>query len=400
MTATRHHLESESLTCCPLTPPGVGAIAVVALRGAASWSLIQTCVQRPNGPLPQQPQTDRLYFGTFDDQRETIDEVILAPRHGRSGELVGVDISAHGGIRVVERILITLTERGASLVAPADCVIFESRHDHDGWITRIKNDAMRRLTRTTTRRAAMFLMNQAEVLPLAYLRIFELSETGFEDQAHQALQTLIDRSEIAKHLITPPKISVIGPPNAGKSSLTNALAGRDHVIVSDIEGTTRDWVTVPAVIEGIELTLVDTAGLRDTPDALEEIAIDRGRTASESSELRIWVFDCSAKMSVDLPAMLSGHGPRDIVVANKSDLAVTDDWSTILANSPRSALAVSATKQDGMDDLRRAIVGGLGLDGFDDALPAEFDPQRFAMIREEYRTNSNSITSLAARIRD
>ncbi|HNO77227.1 MAG TPA: 50S ribosome-binding GTPase [Phycisphaerae bacterium] len=400
MTSTQPHLKSDSLTCCPLTPPGVGAIAVIALRGDASWSLIRSCVQRPTGPLPEQPQFDRLYFGTFGDERETIDEVILAPRCDRSGALVGVDVSAHGGIRVVERILMTLTDKGAALVSPGECVIQEPQGGHDGWITRIKNAANLQMMRTTTRRAAMFLMNQAEVLPAAYTRIMELSDAGREDDAHAVLQSLVERSDRARHLLVPPRVSVVGPPNAGKSSLINALAGRDHVIVSDIEGTTRDWVTVPAVIEGIELTLVDTAGLRDTPDALEGIAIDRGRVASASSDLRIWVFDRSAQAPADVPAILAGLGDRDIVVANKSDRAASDSWSDILGKSDRPVLAASATQQDGLDEVRRAIVCGLGLDDFDDALPAEFDPERLARISAEYRTNSVSITSLAAKIRN
>ncbi|MEZ6082539.1 MAG: GTPase [Phycisphaerae bacterium] len=243
-------------------------------------------------------------------------------------------------------------------------------------------------------------MNQAEVLPAAYTRIMELSDAGREDDAHAVLQSLVERSDRARHLLVPPRVSVVGPPNAGKSSLINALAGRDHVIVSDLEGTTRDWVTVPAVIEGIELTLIDTAGLRDTPDALEGIAIDRGRVASASSDLRIWVFDRSAQAPADVPAILAGLGDRDIVVANKSDGAASDSWSDILGKSDRPVLAVSATQQDGLDEVRRAIVCGLGLDDFDEALPAEFDPERLARISAEYRTNSVSITSLAAKIRN
>jgi tRNA modification GTPase len=336
-----------------------------------------------------------LYFGTFGDERETIDEVILAPRHDRSGALVGVDISAHGGIRVVERILMTLTQRGAMLSSPGEFSFAESCEAQGEWPAQIINDAMRRLMRTTTRRTAMFLMNQAEVLPAAYSHIVELSEAGNEDTARAELRSIIGRSHRARHLIVPPKISVIGPPNAGKSSLVNALAGRDHVIVSDAEGTTRDWVTVPAVIEGIELTLIDTAGLREAPSALEEIAIHRGRSASAACDLRLCVLDRSVEVTGNLRATLARLDDHDILVANKSDLPVGDGWTALLDKLATPALAVSAATGDGLDELRKAMVGGLDMDGFDDALPAEFDADRLAKLEVGYRTNSNSGTSLA-----
>ncbi|GJM26961.1 MAG: hypothetical protein DHS20C16_33760 [Phycisphaerae bacterium] len=345
--------------------------------------------------MPEAPTPGRLYFGTFGDERETIDEVILAPQHDRSGALAGVDISAHGGIRVVERVLMTLTRRGAMLVSSDDCSIDESFDSQGDWTAQIKNDAMRLLTRTTTRRAAMFLMKQADILPAAYTRMIDLSDLGKEAAARAELTSLIERSQPAKHLVTPPKISVLGPPNAGKSSLINRLAGRNHVVVSDTEGTTRDWVTVPAVIDGIEITMVDTAGLRETPDSLEETAILRGRSASASSNLQIWIFDRSANITGDMQAMMANIGEHDILVAHKSDLPAGNGVAAMLDQMPKVALAVSAATGDGLEDLRNGIVRGIGLGDFDDTLPVEFDADRLDRIEAEYRTMDNSDTSLA-----
>ncbi len=395
--ATETPANSDSLICCPLTPPGVGAIAVVAMRGAQSWQTIRSCVEGPKGSLPDTPQSGRLYFGIFGDEHETIDEVVVAPQHDASGVPIGVDISAHGGIRVVERILMTLTARGATLVSNDKIAFFGNRPTSAREV--IRTDAMRRLMRTTTRRAARFLMAQSEALPNAYDKIIALSESGHESAARAELKRLIDRSQSAKHLLMPPKISIIGPPNAGKSSLVNALSGRGDVIVSDTEGTTRDWVTVPAVIDGVEMTLIDTAGLREAPTTLEEIAIERGRSAAKDSDLRIWVFDQSVATLAELHATAAAISEHDILTANKSELPRASVWQEFIGETTTPVIEISATDRSGMGQLRSAILMKLGLNTLDETLPTEFDADRLRILCDGYRTNSDSGTSLAQEIK-
>ncbi len=386
----------DSLICCPLTPPGVGAIAVIALCGDKSWSIVCECVEGFKTKLPESPQPGRLYFGKFYDDTEAIDEVILAPQHGSAGNVVGVDISGHGGIRVVERILMMLTERGASLVPPDS--VASCNPTNDGMRATIAADAMRRLIRATTRRAARFLMLQIELLPIAYIEIIDAAKCGNVNNARAKLQALIEQSNRAANLLTPPKISVIGPPNAGKSSLVNALSGRGEVIVSDTEGTTRDWVTVAVVIDGVGLTLIDTAGLRDAPTSLEDIAIARGRSAAKESSLRICVIDRSTATRADLDDAASKVETNDIFVANKSDLPAARDWAVFAKFSTANVIEISASTGDGIDHLRAAIVRRIGLSDFDDQAAAEFNADRLGKICNVYRTNANSSTSLAEQI--
>ncbi|NOX59477.1 MAG: GTP-binding protein [Planctomycetes bacterium] len=384
----------KSPTCCLLTPPGVGAIAVIAVRGAQCESLVRSCVSRPSGEWPNALQPGRLYFGIFADGKELIDEVIVCPLTDGDGKTIGVDISAHGGIRVVERILMALTSRGAELIEADDC--------NTGVQCRIESDAHRRMLRCTTRRSVMFLMAQAELLPAAYAKIIDQANAGMVDEARVELKAILDRSTRAHFLHTPARIAVVGPPNAGKSSLVNALADQQHVIVTDIEGTTRDWVTVPAVIDGIEVTLVDTAGTRETHDDLERAAIQRGRSESTESDVILAVFDGST----DLRANSLLADEKTILVLNKSDLGITKKCRASIRNISNKqkiapdAIHTSAKRGDGIDALRKMISTQLGLERINDDFPTEFEPERLQIMSELYRVNRNSGTSLATQMRD
>ncbi len=148
------------------------------------------------------------------------------------------------------------------------------------------------------------------------------------------------------------QVAIIGAPNVGKSSLFNALVGSSRAIVADVPGTTRDLVTEVVDIEGLRVTLVDTAGLRETIDAVEIEGVARSRQVKETADLVITVLDGSADNSTQLV------DKKGLTVVNKSDIPgaiVTGD-----------ALFVSARTGDGIDVLRRAIAEALNVDRFRD----------------------------------
>jgi len=291
-----------------LTPPGSGAIATIALRGPTVWKLVRERFRPARGALPEAPEIRRVWFGTIGPG--TGDEVILAVRAEAEFE-----IHCHGGVRVVRWIADQFTGSG--------CVerrAFE--FDRSGTDPR----ALEPLTRATTVRTAAILL----------------------DQYHGGLlrdPASADRfASLGRHLVAPWKVVIAGPPNVGKSSLINALAGYRRSVVAPIPGTTRDVVRVQLAFDGWPVELSDTAGLRAGADELESEGIARARAEYAAADLRIWVVDLSAETR-EWPNL---EPPPDIVVGNKVDAATSADFGSLLP--------VSATRGDGLAALIATVV--------------------------------------------
>ena len=216
------------------------------------------------------------------------------------------------------------------------------------------------LVRAATRRGVKCLLAQRRLLPVALTNVLAAVERDSLPEARRMLADLLATAPGAHWLSAPAEVALVGPPNAGKSNLANRLAGRDAAIVSARTGTTRDWVTLPAAVDGVPLTLVDTAGLRDATDNLEDAAICAGRRRSASADFFLLVVD-----GVSLPGATDlvewcGRLPagRTLLVANKSDLGPTD---AVLAEAglPHPVVAVSARTGAGLGSLSQALLGML-----------------------------------------
>lgn len=148
------------------------------------------------------------------------------------------------------------------------------------------------------------------------------------------------------------KVTILGKPNAGKSTLLNRLAGRDAAIVTDIPGTTRDVVEVRLVLGGHLVWVSDTAGLRETEDVVEAEGVRRARKAANEADIRIWMYDARESFESD------GVQPGDIVIANKSDLVVSRDVSReILLLSAKTGTGVSEVEATLIDRIRDLTAG-------------------------------------------
>ena len=149
---------------------------------------------------------------------------------------------------------------------------------------------------------------------------------------------------------------ILGRPNAGKSSLLNALLGYDRAIVTDIPGTTRDTLEERATLGGVLLRLTDTAGLRDTLDPVESIGVERARSAAEKAQLAIAVFDAAAPLTEDDRQVIetAQSAEKRIAVLNKSDLSCVITPETVAADFDRVVI-VSAREQTGLDALETAV---------------------------------------------
>jgi tRNA modification GTPase len=248
----------------------------------------------------------------------------------------------------------------------------------------------------------LFLAAQAHLLPREFERVIQLAESGDAAAARAALLTLVERSDGAHRLAQAAEVALVGPPNAGKSRLANRLAGRvAGPIVTDRAGTTRDWVSLDAAVEGVPVTLIDTAGDRPTEDPLEREAIRVGRRRADSTDLFVLVLD-----SVNLPAaeaLSEWHarlrGREWILALNKSDLCPRVSLKDFDPPEAVSAVRVSAHNGEGMERLGRLIVRKLRVASLPEGEPIVFEADIRIRMLSLARDEAVSAEHLAERIR-
>jgi tRNA modification GTPase len=344
---------ADDTIVAPATAPGEAAVALVRLSGPGALGIAARHFSGKRSP--EETPTHRILHGLFlDGAGAPIDTVLLsvfrAP-HSYTGENV-VEISSHGGSAVPAAIFETLVRAGARPARPGE---FTERSFRNGKLDLAQAEAVAALVRARSDRAARAARDALggalsrrierldrsliELLAEVEARIDFPAETGEPlDGAALAGRCAEIASEIGGWLEGLPGarrreagVSVVlaGPPNVGKSSLLNALVGYDRAIVSDTPGTTRDTVESSIWLDGVELRMVDTAGLRSSLDPIERLGTERAALALSRSDLAVVVLDRSApQASVDALAAADGGAggtlteAAPVVVAwNKADLA-------------------------------------------------------------------------------
>jgi tRNA modification GTPase len=324
------------------TPPGRGGVAIVQLAGPGAASLGESIFEplRP-GPLA----VDALRLGWIVDGRRRLDEVLLCstPR----GDL---EINLHGGPVVAAEVLDLLARRGARVVDAGAAAAPALPLAHQRWDNpAIGRELLAWLPAAAGPRLLETLANQWSG---------GLSELAARPApCSESLVRASDRSGPIRRLLAGAEVAIVGPPNAGKSALANALVGRDASIVDDRAGTTRDWVRSAAVIDGWPIWITDTAGLWNSPDPLDVESVRRTRRRATRADVVI-LLDEGEPWGV--PDWLAG--PAIIRVSSKCDLRPA------LAGS----VAVSSRTGVGLDALGGAILAALGVANQDPTCPAAF----------------------------
>jgi tRNA modification GTPase len=392
------------------TPPGRGGIGVVRLSGPAAHIIagaLVTCA----GPLrPRRATFTKVRLKAPLDvaqdgpelvpvaSGETIDQIVAtffpAP-HSYTGEDV-IELSAHGSPVVLHRIVSAAMDHGARLAEPGE---FTLRAFLNGRIDLMQAEAVNDLIDAVTPLQARSAFDQldgtltrkiAEIDAALFDLIARLeASVDFPEEGYhfvdptalaQALDALIERLIALSHdgrrgrmIRDGLRVAIVGEPNAGKSSLFNALAGTARAIVTEVPGTTRDLVTEVVDIEGLRVTLVDTAGLRETDDPVEVEGVARARQSIAVADLVLLVQDRSRPRS-DSNKVLE-HS-KVLCIANKIDcVAVWDE---------ADAVPVSALTGAGVAELRRRIVAAIDIDPLTDQ-PAITNVRHVALVDRAHR---------------
>ncbi len=385
-----------------LTAPGAGGIAVIQVVGRRAAALVEQFLKSKR-PIDLERMHEReIRLCRWVDGGQTLDDALVTVRRTGEGESV-VDISLHGGPRIVQRALLMLKRAGARIVEPVELL-------GQSWTTKsgIECELLEVLPRARTRAVASWLAEMADRLRAEIAGIVREIQSDNLDAARASLGRLCRNADRLCHLLDGVGVVLVGEPNVGKSTLANALAGRDHAIVSDFPGTTRDWVEHLGAVDGIPFIFVDTAGLRETTDPVEIEAIRRTRQQIAPADIVLRVMDVSlAPTPADrrTVAWQSGPGRRDhvsrrrersgredaggeetrpnlLLVWNKSDLPGHPGHQELMGQAGEAGLVISARTEARLGELRGALLRVVGLENWRQEMVSPVTRRQVAACRQ------------------
>lgn len=394
------HLETDLFACFWLiyhktvstivalaTPLGKSAIAVIRLSGEKSLEIAKKLTNKTDFK-PRYANLRKIY----DPQTaEIIDEVVLtyfpAPK-SFTGEDV-IEISCHGAPIVIRQILDACLCLGARMAEPGE---FSLRALMNGKMNLTQVEAIRDLIEAQTLAAARQslrqmqgeISNRLQPLKDKLLDVIVILESALEFveddlpeyQAEEIkanlleiisdLEKMVSTFKAGRLLRQGLKVALAGRPNVGKSSLFNALVGYERAIVTSIAGTTRDSIIEEFSIGGIPISLIDTAGLRETEDVVESIGVERTRKTLADADLVLVVLDSSEYLEQeDREILREVESLCHLAVVNKIDIKKFDVKEELLSNG-RKVVEVSAKTGEGLEALKKAILEPFQQEGLDD----------------------------------
>ena len=340
-----------STICAISTPYGAGGIAVIRVSGEQAIEIVDRIFAGRKQLAEAAPNT--VHFGRIQRAGEVLDEVLCsvfkAP-HSFTGEDT-VEIACHGSLFIQQELLRWLIDAGCKAAEPGE---FTRRAFLNGKMDLTQAEAVADLIAAQSKAEKDLALSQLRgavsnelgVLRDRLLHFTSLIELELDFADHEELE-FADRSELnaLAHEIESKlaallnsfrtgnairngiPVAIIGAPNVGKSTLLNALLGEQRAIVSDIQGTTRDTIEDTLILDGILFRLIDTAGLRETNDTIENMGIERSRQAAEKAQIIIYLSD-NGQWTLDI-----GHSGTIINVLNKADLGVTGEGLRISAKN-------------------------------------------------------------------
>jgi tRNA modification GTPase len=353
------------------TPPGEGALAIVRLSGASAKIIASNVF---TGAAMEDRKA--VYGHIMASGGEVVDEVIAVyyrKPHGYTAEDM-VEVICHGGYVIPQQILSLFCRSGARLAEPGE---FTLRAFLNGRIDLTEAEAVNAIIRAKTEKARQLAMNnlegklhqrlertQAKLLDLVTIieaqidfaddEIDKMPKTEIDSRMQaikRELESLLSTYDIGRLAEGRVQIAIVGAPNVGKSTLFNALLSEDRAIVTEIPGTTRDYLSEYVNIGGFPVILTDTAGLRSSENKIESIGMEKTRRLIAESDLCLFMLDASRPIGSEdrvIANDLANH--QYILVVNKIDI-VSDSFSNEYHGADIQSVSISARNKTGLDKL-------------------------------------------------
>ena len=367
------------------TAPAIGGIGIVRMSGEKCFDILEKIFVQKNPQKIENIKGYTIKYGKIIDtsNNKVIDEVLVSyfkcPKSYTAENMC--EINSHGGIIVLRKILEMCLINGAKLAEPGE---FTKRAFLNGRIDLTQAEAIIDIINAKSSREAQESANQLEgflskkiheirkkIIDLMVdieanidypeYDIEEVSNNSAREKLEEVENELVKLSksfESGKILKEGIKIAIIGSPNAGKSSLLNAILKEERAIVTDIAGTTRDIIEEQVIIGGIPFKIIDTAGIRDAENKIEQIGIEKSKKAAKNSDVIIAVFDNSKELnSEDKEILELLKEKKSVIVLNKMDLVSCDlknKKEIKEANRPIVEMAVKEEK--GLDNLYKELI--------------------------------------------
>jgi tRNA modification GTPase len=360
------------------TPPGPGGLGIIRLSGRKSLAVANKIFE-PGKKCPSLPPKTAVFGHVLDrESGQALDEAFIiyfpGPKSYTREDMV--EISCHGSPAVLEEAVRLGIRAGARLAQPGE---FTFRAYAHGRIDILQAEAVQSLINSVSLDQARIAFGQVQgqlsnsvarlrsliIGLMAHLEariefpdegqpVYDQEIGGILQTAQERVRDLVDSYETSRMMREGIRVAIAGRPNVGKSTLFNALLGKDRAIVTPHAGTTRDFITEAVQFQGKRFNLIDMAGLGQPKDAIEEESIKRGKDIADNAEGILLLLDASQIASEeDLELVNNFSSKRLIIIFNKADLPIRIDKDRVLARIPRAEhLEVSALKGLNLDRLK------------------------------------------------
>lgn len=354
------------------TTIGIGAISIIRVSG-------KEAIEKVNNITSinlKEKQTHTVNYGYIIENSNIIDEVLItimkAPKTFTTEDIV--EINCHGGLATTEKVLELLLKQGIRLAEPGE---FTKRAFLNGRIDLTKSQAVNDLINAKTDKARQIVINnltgtttnkikklreklvqiisniEVNIDYPEYQDIEEMTSKKLKQEINtieQELNQIIENSKNSKLITNGINIAIVGRPNVGKSSILNKLIEQDKAIVTNIPGTTRDIVEANYNLEGINLNLIDTAGIRETNDIVEQIGVEKSKQTIKDADLILLVLNNNEKLTEEDKKLLNEtKNKQRIIVVNKTDL------KTNLEIKESNIVKTNTQEEEGLTQLKNKI---------------------------------------------
>lgn len=415
-------MQSQNDSICAIaTPSGAGALGIIRVSGADTLSIVSKICSKNI----EKSEGYKLYFAKILKNEKVLDEVLLsvfrAPK-SFTGEDV-VEISCHGSRYILQEIMQLLLENKCRLAEPGE---FSMRAFLNGKMDLTQTEAIADLIASESEKEHQIAMHQMrggfskeinhlreELIHFASLIELELDfgeeDVEFADRADlkallskilKYIDNLIQSFQLGNAIKNGIPVAIVGKPNAGKSTLLNALLNEERALVTDIPGTTRDTIEDEINIEGIKFRFIDTAGIRETTDLIEAMGVERSLEKLRNSALVIYLFDVNSTSNDDLlkeEKVLQSEikNGKYLLVGNKVDLQTEND---LAANfKAENVLYISAKNHD-IQHLKSTLVALVADNALSSGDTIITNARHLAALKDAHESLSRAMNSLNTNI--